>query len=362
MGAGDLLRDLDNRVLPPLARRMSRFGDGPTRLKVLTGVALLSVTAVLVTAVWTVDRVPQGAPDGPGLITVGVVEGQSVPGYVRNARGELAALLRPPSPGGAPVPTETYALVSLNAYFAPDRLDGVLGGIAVVEVYTRAPLTGVPTQVLRIPANRVPEDVVAGMLDAAVRRDHEQADYQRLVNGLDRDGSRQGRDGDGAADAADDDDARLRAAYGAAAQVAAAEATAYRSGCSCVFAAVVRATPAALARLAARTEIRAVDPAPEVRRFDLAEFRPPLPEQQTTVEESSSPVAGPQAPTTGRPRRTSPATAPAATPAAPSHPGPVTSTSPDAIEPTSEPSVETTPAPTAVPSALPASPSVTASP
>jgi hypothetical protein len=355
MGAGDLLRDLDNRVLPPLARRMSRFGDGPTRLRVLTGVALLSVTAVLVTAVWTVDRLPRDGAVAPGLITVGVVEGQSVPGYVRNAEGELAAMLRPASPGAAPAPAETYALVSLSAYFAPDRLAGVLAGVSVAEVYTRAPLTGVPTQVLRIPANRVPQDVVAGMLDAARRRDREQADYRRLVTGLDR----LGPDGTGG-DAAGGE--RLRAAYGKAAQVAASEATAYRSECSCVFAAVVRATPAALAQLAGRTEVRAVDPAPEVRSLDLAEFRPPLPEQQSTVPESSSPVAVPGALATVRPRRTEPAAAPVVTRAPPSIPAPVTSTSTDTPDPTSEPSVEATPAQTAVPSALPASPSVTASP
>ncbi|MBM0239561.1 hypothetical protein JNW88_24810, partial [Micromonospora sp. ATA32] len=37
--------------------------------------------------------------------------------------------------------------------------------------------------------------------------------------------------------------------------------------------------PAVLRRVAARAGVRAVDPAPEVRRLDRAVFTPPLPEQ-----------------------------------------------------------------------------------
>ncbi len=342
MGAGDLLRELDSRVLPPIARGFSRLADGPIRLRLLTGVALLSAAAVLVTAVWTVDRAPQADRD-PDLLRVGVVEGQSVPGYVRSSRGELAALVRPPG-GGAPAVTDTYALVTLTAYFAPDRLTPVLGGVAVSEVYARPPLGGVPTQVMRIPAYRVPEDVLAGMLDAARRRDREQAEYHRLGAGLPV------------------GDERLRRAYATAAQVAAAEAAAYRQGCSCVYAAVVRATPAALEQIAGRTEVRAVDPAPEVRRLDLAEFSPPLPEQHDTVVEPS-PSAAPLVTVSASPTRSGPPTpAPAGTDRPPSSPPAVTSSSPEPAEVTSGPSVGTTPERTAVPSALPAGPSPSTSP
>ncbi len=337
MGAGDLLRELDSRVLPPIARGFSRLADGPIRLRLLTGVALLSATAVLVTAVWTVDRAPQDGRD-PDLLRVGVVEGQSVPGYVRSSRGELAALVRPPG-GGAPAVTETYALVTLTSYFAPDRLTPVLDGVAVSEVYARPPLDGVPTQVTRIPAYRIPDDVLAGMLDTARRRDQEQAEYQRL----------------GAALPVGDE--RLRRAYATAAQVAAAEAAAYRHGCSCVYAAVVRATPAALERIAARTEVRAVDPAPEVRRLDLAEFTAPLPEQQYAVVEPS-PSLPPLVTASASPARSGPpAPAPAGTDRPPSSPPAVASTSPELTGTTSGPSVGATPEHTAVPSALPAGPS-----
>lgn len=337
MGAGDLLRELDSRVLPPIARGFSRLADGPIRLRLLTGVALLSAAAVLVTAVWAVDRAPQ-ADRAPDLLRVGVVEGQSVPGYVRSSRGELAALAHPPG-GGAPAVTETFALVTLTAYFAPDRLTPILGGVAVAEVYARPPLDGVPTQVTRIPAYRVPEDVLAGMLDAARRRDQEQAEYLRLGAGLPM------------------GDERLRRAYATAAQVAAAEATAYRQGCSCVYAAVVRGTPAALEQIAGRAEVRAVDPAPEVPRLDLAEFSPPLPEQQDTVVEPTSSlpplVTAPASPAgSGRPAPT-----PTGTDRQPSSPPAVAPTSPEPTETTSGPSVGATPERTAVPSALPAGPS-----
>ena len=75
----------------------------------------------------------------------------------------------------------------------------------------------------------------------------------------------------------------MRRAYDSAAQTAASEAAAYRAHCACDFAAVVRAAPAVLEQLAARAEVRVVDPAPEVRSLDRTEFRPVLPEQTTTV-------------------------------------------------------------------------------
>jgi hypothetical protein len=81
----------------------------------------------------------------------------------------------------------------------------------------------------------------------------------------------------------------LRAAYDSGARVAQAQAEAYRQGCSCVYAVIVRATPAALADIAARTEVRAVDPATEVSRLDRAVFLPPLPEQSGAAAPDGAP-------------------------------------------------------------------------
>ncbi|MEV7231757.1 MULTISPECIES: hypothetical protein [Polymorphospora] len=318
MRAGDLLRRLDSILLPPLARGMARLGQGPVRSRVLTGAALLSVTAVLVTAVWAADRRQAGDPTVGEVVRVGVVEGDSIPSYVSASRHELARMLAEPvdTPSG-----ETYALVTLTAYLAPDRLTAVLDGVAVSEVFTRVPLPETQTQIVRIPAFRIPTDVVAGMGLVAGRKDREAADYQQRAHEVAGDG---------------EPERHLRAVYGSGAQVAAAEATAYRSRCSCVYAAVVRATPAGLDRIAARSEVRAVDPAPEVRRLDRAVFLPPLPEQVDFVRPPvDQGIAGP---------------ADEPTPSATAVPEPTRTPSADGVRPSGEtspggvPSVTPTPA------------------
>lgn len=255
-----------DRMLPPLTRGLSRIGTAPSRLRIMTGLALASAAVLLIAVVRAADHGPLPEPTGD-LVRVGVVEGQSVSGYLRVSRGELAALL-PVS--GSPAAGETWALVSLTGYLAPDKLQAALSGMAVAEVYARAPLPAVRTAVVKIPVYRLEQDVVVGMLNAALARDQEQADYRKLGDQLTGDGV---------------NEMRLRRAYDSAAQTAAAEAAAYRAHCACLFAAVVRAAPAALDQLAGRAEVRVVDPAPEVRSLNRTEFRPVLPEQTTTVEE-----------------------------------------------------------------------------
>jgi hypothetical protein len=255
-----------DRMLPPLTRGLSRIGGAPVRLRIMTGLALASAVVLVVAVVRAADQGPPPEPTGD-LVRVGVVEGQSVAGYLRSSRGELAAL----SPAsGSPAAGETWALVSLTGYLAPDKLQAALQGMPVAEVYARAPLPAVRTAVVKIPVYRIEQDVVAGMLNAALARDQEQADYRKLGDELTGDGV---------------NEMRLRRAYDSAAQTAAAEAAAYRAHCACLFAAVVRAAPAALDELAGRAEVRVVDPAPEVRSLNRTEFRPVLPEQTTTVDE-----------------------------------------------------------------------------
>jgi hypothetical protein len=246
---------------------------GSVRLRVMTGVAVVSAGALLLAVVWAARRDNQPGDDPGDVVRVGVVQGQSVPGYLRSARAEMAALTDP----SAPAVADVWALISLDAYVEPGRLPDLLAGSAVAQVYARVPLPGVRTQVVRIPAARIPADVAAGMLDAALERDHEQAEYRQLGRRL---------HGDPA------NDERARRAYATAARTAGDEAAGFRSFCACLFAAVVHAAPAGLAGIAARAGVRAVDPAPEVSRLDRAEFRPPLPEQVATVpaEPSSVPV------------------------------------------------------------------------
>ncbi|WP_334615099.1 hypothetical protein [Micromonospora sp. CPCC 205556] len=220
--------------------------------------AALSVGAVLLAAGWT-DRRDEPVGDRTvGEVTrVGVGPGDAIPTYLRSAATELAAL--PPADASA----GTYALVSFDAYLRPDALPAVLADVSVVEVVARVPLPDRQTEVVHLAAQRTPQDVLAGMAGVADRKDREAADQR-----------------DRAAAAAEP---LLRRTYSTGAEVAVREARAYRAGCGCVYAAVVRAAPDALRELATRPGVRGVDPAPEVRRLDRTVFLPPLPEQRDVV-------------------------------------------------------------------------------
>jgi len=266
-----LLRRLDQRIVPPLGRLLHRLA----RVRLLYLLAFLSVAAVLLTAVWAAGDRPAGDPTVGDTVRVGVVQGQSIPAYVEASRTELDTLLATPPTG---IAGETYALVTLRAYLAPDRLTPVLGGVSVSQVYGRVPLPDTQTEIVRIPAFRIPADVEVGMDQVATRKEQESAEYQRLAAAL-----------PGGTSA----EAELRTRYASNADVAAKEATAYREHCSCVYGAVVRATPAALDQIATRPEVRAVDPAPEVHRLDRAVFLPPLPEQDDIAKPPADVVPSP---------------------------------------------------------------------
>ncbi|MEU7801234.1 hypothetical protein AB0J14_11885 [Micromonospora arborensis] len=333
MRAGNLLRQLDQRLLPPLTRAVARLGDRSARSGVLTWAAVLSAAAVLGTAVWAVDETPVGDRTVGEVTRVGVSDGDSVPGYLRSAAADLAAL-----PASAPAAEDgTYALVTLDAYLPPQRLATVLGDVPVSTVFGRVPLPGRQTEIVKIPALRVPDDVVAGMDQVAARKDTEAADYRARA---------------AAVDGAGVGERELRARYATGADVAAAEAAAYRTGCACVYAAVVRATPVVLRGVAARPDVRAVDPAPEVYRLDRTVFTPPLPEQHDVVrppadtEPSIEPAAG------GRPTPTPGTVVPSASMGESSEPAPVVtipSPEPSSPEPSESvpPSVTTSPDATA---------------
>ncbi|WP_155373135.1 hypothetical protein [Catellatospora vulcania] len=326
------LRHLDQVIVPRLAGGFVRIGRGRLRSRLLTGAALLGVTGVLLAVVWTAHRGTTATPEATlgETVQVGVVQGQSVPLYAKQARSELAGLLKRP----AATPVETYALVSLKAYLAPERLTPVLGGVSVVEVYARVPLGRTPTTSVRIPAFQIPDDVVAGMKQVAARKDADATDFRGLAGKL---------------TTADAEEERLRDTYLGGSAVAQAEAEAYRTGCTCVYAAVVRATPAALDQIASRPEVRAVDPAPEVRRLDRAVFLPPLPEQvgqldpsatasaKPSAQPSATPAAEPSATPSERPEPSDPASAgPGSGPASPRvSPAAETSPSEDGTAPAS---------------------------
>jgi hypothetical protein len=257
----------------PAQRVRGPAAPGAATVRAGIALAVLAVAVLLLGFLWASGRDAPPVDDPNDVVRIGVVQGQSVAGYLRSSRAELAALTDP----SAPTAGYTWALVSLDDYVPPGSLPTLLAGTAVAEVYTRVPLAAAHTQVVRIPVYRLPADAISGMLAAALTRDREQAEYRQL--------ERRARSEGGRPD-------RAVQAYEAAAATAATEAAAYRSSCSCVFAAVIRGASAALREVARRPGVRAVDPAPEVRRLDRTEFRPPLPEQTGTVplESSSSPA------------------------------------------------------------------------
>ena len=260
----------------PAERMRALTIRGPAGLRVSIVVTVVAVAALSLGVAWTAQH-GTGVPtpgDSGDLVEVGVVQGQSIPTYLSASRHELAALTDP----SAPPAGDTWALVSLDNYVSPERLPALLAGAGVAQVYARVPLPGVQTQVVRIPVYRLPQDVTAGMFAAAQQRDQEQAEYLGLSGRLAGD---------------DPTSERARRAYDAAAQAARAEAAAYRSGCACVFAAVIRAAPPVLQQIADRPGVRVVDPAPEVHSLDSTEFRAPLPEQSGMVPEDPAPTATP---------------------------------------------------------------------
>jgi hypothetical protein len=211
----------------------ARLGRGARRI----GVPLAVVVAALVALVLSRHR--QEPPDFgvTDVVRVGVSQGASIPGYLADSRSRLTQLS-----GG----TAVYALVSFDDYLSPDAVTQALNGVETFQVYERVPLPHTQTAIAKIAVARLPEDLLAGMDAEAGRR----ADDAR-------------RTGD---------------------PVAAAEADRYRAHCSCGYAAVVRADAAALARVAGRPTVRAVDPAPAVTDLSRAVFLPPLPEQSGTAQ------------------------------------------------------------------------------
>ncbi|GAA3296086.1 MULTISPECIES: hypothetical protein [Dactylosporangium] len=257
------LQQLDQRLLPPVGNVLARIFRGAQRLRVFTVVVgVVAVTATLL-AVHRNER-PRSDPSLGDVLRVGVAEGASIPGYIQAGKDELGAL-----PGDAPV----YALVSFTAYLGPERLTPVLADVSVSSVFARVPLPGTQTELVRLGAYRLPDDVILAMDETAQRKTEEAQHYRDLL---------------GRNDGIPDDNRQL---YLSGSIVADQEATAYREHCSCVYAAVVYASPVALRAVAARPETRVVDPITELQRLDRTVFMPPLPEQ-TTVAEPVSEGAG----------------------------------------------------------------------
>jgi hypothetical protein len=255
---------LRERILPRLgrgARRLSRSWTALVTLLLVLGVIVVAYRAGTRTAPVddTVGNVPR----------VGPVDGQPVAAYLTGSARELS---------GLPAERPVWALVGFASYQRPAGLGPLLTGYPVSRVVARVPLAGVQTQLVTLVVDRVAVDVPAGMHRVATAKEQAAAIAAS----------------DAASATASREDA-LAGVYASEAAVERREAAAYRQLCACVYAAVVRATPARLRALAVRPGVRVVDPAPEVSRLDRATFVPLLPEQSGTVGPPSDTVPGPTA-------------------------------------------------------------------
>lgn len=178
----DLLRRLDQRVVPMLASALRRAAGGRHRRGVLAAVGMTLAVAVVLAAVLSAREALPGRGHAAGTpLRVGVSDGDSIPAYVAGARERLAGVDRP-----------TLALVSLAAYLGPDRLGPLLENARPSRVYLRVPLPGISTEVIAVDVRQLPGDVVAGMDAAAVRKEEEVAIATRLAGRLTGDSPRSG--------------------------------------------------------------------------------------------------------------------------------------------------------------------------
>jgi hypothetical protein len=258
----EALTRLDAKVVPRLARGMNRVARviRGIRVRPLTVVATVLVVAVVGTALWRLARPEPGSP-GSSPTWIGVHESDSIPAYVESTRVRLAELVTqaPDRP--------VLALVSFGAYLTPDQVTAVVARVpevAPLTGYARVPIPGRQTERVSLAAERVPGDLVAAMAALATRKESDARTSESL--------------------ASEQPPGPQRTVYASNAEVARAEAAAYRGACACLFALLVRATPAALTSLAQTAEVRAVDPAPDIANPDDGTFVAPLPEQVDRVQ------------------------------------------------------------------------------
>jgi hypothetical protein len=238
------------------ARRIGRWVHGAHPL---TLVALVALGAVVVTlAVRAGPAPPEPLPVDALPPRVGVSDGDRVAVYTETARTELDAIA-----GSDP----TYALITLTTYLAPAEVADLLragdGELRPVFALARVPLPRRQTEIVRLAAQRVPDDVLAAMGEIAARKEHD----ARVAT------QRAGQE-------ADPERRSLALSLG---ELSRSEAASYAAGCACVFALVVFADHTALAALATHDRVRVVDPAPEVTDVSRAVFVAPLPEHVDIV-------------------------------------------------------------------------------
>jgi len=278
MRVPDVLRRLDQWLLPPVGRVLGRLARGGRRVHVVRMSAIVVSLSVVLVAVYAAGRT-QAPNDGlnGSVVYLGVANGASIPKYVATSDNRLQKLIADSATTAKP--PQFFALVSFSAYLTPDQLATVFAGldVRVINVIMRVPLDA-QTQIIKIDASNIPEDVVRGMTATATAKAQDILDYENLLTKV---------NGSTAEDSA------LRTSYRSGAAISRAEESAYQSLCHCVYAAVVYATPNALGKLSHQGDVRTVEPTPRDQLIDRAVFRPPLPDQSDVAEPPGVPAPSP---------------------------------------------------------------------
>lgn len=168
-------------------------------------------------------------------------------------------------------PEDRYlSLVSLNKGLTPEQVGELLveSGLEVTQAYLRAPVPGVPEEIVF----QTPGDVVPGLQQVFSRTAARKAEEQQDLLGTAR-----------TIEPGTPEEEAFRRLYESDARTAGQEAAAYRAGCACVFALVVEADAAALAELLALPIVRGVEAAPRGAELSRLDIRPLSPTEQGVV-------------------------------------------------------------------------------
>lgn len=312
------LRDLDRRVLPVAARAVARVrdrvvalerpevpsvreldhrygGKAPLALvREVPQVGFVVIAAVLLAGIatartqeaantrrdqaasQTVDAPPQQTGSGPadtvldGDDVLGPLVGAVTSAYEADAARELDTVADEDPDG------RRAALVSLDAYQTPAQLVQLLGTVDVRRVYLRAKAAGKN-------ATQASVDIKGGLL-ADLNKAYASTATQRATAAKEFQGYVDTIDGTSA------DEQSFKKLYAAFATANTVEAQQYRSGCACVFSAIVEADATQLKALSEVAGVRAVEVAGPGLDVGGLQVHPLLPEVKGTVPaEQSSP-------------------------------------------------------------------------
>jgi len=236
-----------------------------------------SIAAVLVAALLVATFGPHDPYDhDPGVTdlppqsiaqpqqTLGPAPGTSVSTYLVTAAFNLRhfAEVAHGKPG--------YALISLRRYLTPAQVTRLFAGIDVTRAYVRAPNAALPTSVFPISLLGNFESLAVGMESQSKFAGLNAKTYAQIVAGF---------------HARTDREKMEKRLYGKLASAARFESAALAKpqSCGCVFGVLVRADFLKLAALAAKPDVRAVDPAPPAITLDQLSVLPLRPDFTTVV-------------------------------------------------------------------------------